>query len=95
MGSLVNTEQARSDTVEAIRCTGQRNWQGITRLMVSFESACPRAHKAQTALIGQDKGCDKIEVNSILVRTQNHLISAILYQDLAREIISLREELRA
>ena len=49
----------------------------------------------QTALISQDEGCGKIEVNLILVHAQDHLMNAILCQDLAREIISLRKELHA
>ncbi|EEV0739319.1 PTS lactose/cellobiose transporter subunit IIA [Escherichia coli] len=59
------------------------------------ESACLQAHKIQTALISQDEGCGKIKVNLILIHAQDHLMNAILCQDLAREIISLRKELHA
>lgn len=59
--------------------------------MASSESACLQAHKIQTALISQDEGCGKIEVNLILIHAQDHLMNAILCQDLAREIISLRK----
>ncbi|WP_244583217.1 PTS lactose/cellobiose transporter subunit IIA, partial [Escherichia coli] len=43
----------------------------------------------------QDEGCGKIKVNLILIHAQDHLMNAILCQDLAREIISLRKELHA
>ena len=82
MELLVNAGQARSDAMEAIRCA-------------SSESACLQAHKIQTALISQDEGCGKIKVNLILIHAQDHLMNAILCQDLAREIISLRKELHA
>ncbi|EIA2037323.1 PTS lactose/cellobiose transporter subunit IIA, partial [Escherichia coli] len=42
-----------------------------------------------------DEGCGKIKVNLILIHAQDHLMNAILCQDLAREIISLRKELHA
>ncbi|WP_139594064.1 PTS lactose/cellobiose transporter subunit IIA [Escherichia coli] len=95
MELLVNAGRARSDAMEAIRCAGQKDWQGATQLMASSESACLQAHKIQTALISQDEGCGKIKVNLILVHAQDHLMNAILCQDLAREIISLRKELHA
>ena len=41
------------------------------------------------------EGCGKIKVNLILIHAQDHLMNAILCQDLAREIISLRKELHA
>ena len=91
MELLINAGQARSDAMEA----GQKDWQGATKLMASSESACLQAHKIQTALISQDEGCGKIEVNLILIHAQDHLMNAILCQDLAREIISLRKELHA
>lgn len=74
---------------------GKKDWQGATKLMASSESACLQAHKIQTALISQDEGCGKIEVNLILIHAQDHLMNAILCQDLAVEIISLRKELHA
>ncbi|HAI3927294.1 TPA: PTS transporter subunit EIIC [Escherichia coli] len=95
MELLINAGQARSDAMEAIRCAGQKDWQGATKLMASSESACLQAHKIQTALISQDEGCGKIEVNLILIHAQDHLMNAILCQDLAREIISLRKDLHA
>lgn len=70
MELLVNAGQARSDAMEAIRCAGQKDWQGATQLMASSESACLQAHKIQTALISQDEGCGKIKVNLILIHAQ-------------------------
>ncbi len=34
MELLINAGQARSDAMEAIRCAGQKDWQGATKLMV-------------------------------------------------------------
>lgn len=59
MELLINAGQARSDAMEAIRCAGQKDWQGATKLMASSESACLQAHKIQTALISQDEGCEQ------------------------------------
>ncbi len=37
MELLVNAGQARSDAMEAIRCAGQKDWQGATQLMASSD----------------------------------------------------------
>lgn len=93
MELLIYAGQARSDAMEAISASRQKSWDEAERLMASSESACREAHKIQTALIGQDEGCGKINVNLILVHAQDHLMTAMLCQDLAKEIIALRKEL--
>ncbi|MGX5026395.1 PTS lactose/cellobiose transporter subunit IIA [Enterobacter asburiae] len=92
MELLIHAGQARSDAMEAIKHSRSKDWDAVTRLMESSEKACLEAHKIQTALIGQDEGCGKISVNLILVHAQDHLMTAILCQDLAKEIISLRRD---
>ncbi|MDI9800012.1 PTS lactose/cellobiose transporter subunit IIA [Citrobacter koseri] len=93
MELLIHSGQARSDAMEAISRAREKDWNAAEQLMKSSEQACLKAHKIQTALIGQDEGCGKIRVNLILVHAQDHLMNAILCQDLAKEIISLRKEL--
>jgi len=95
MELLIYAGQARSDAMEAIRASRKKLWDEAEQLMASSESACREAHKIQTALIGQDEGCGKINVNLILVHAQDHLMTAMLCQDLAKEIISLRKEVFA
>ena len=89
MELLINAGQARSDAMEAIRCAGQKDWQGATKLMASSESACLQAHKIQTALISQDEGCGKIKVNLILIHAQDHLMTAMLLGDMVKRFIKL------
>ena len=95
MELLIYAGQARSDAMEAIGASRQKSWEEAERLMASSEEACREAHKIQTALISQDEGCGKINVNLILVHAQDHLMTAMLCQDLAKEIISLRKEILA
>lgn len=71
---------------------GSGNGGRAADLMASSEAACRAAHQIQTALIGEDEGCGKITVNLILVHAQDHLMTAMLCQDLAKEIIALRQE---
>ena len=93
MELLVNAGQARSDAMEAIRCAGQKDWQGATQLMASSESACLQAHKIQTALISQDEGCGKIKVNLILVHAQDHLMTVMLLRDIVKNFVNLAKKI--
>lgn len=92
MELLIHAGQARSDAMEALAASRRQAWDVAEALMSSSDSACREAHKIQTALIGQDEGCGKITVNLILVHAQDHLMTAMLCQDLAKEIILLRKE---
>ena len=95
MELLIHAGQARSDAMEAIAASRRREWGTAEKLMASSEMACREAHKIQMALIGLDEGCGKITVNLILAHAQDHLMTAMLCQDLAKEIIALRQELTA
>ena len=95
MELLIHAGQARSDAMEAIAGSRRREWETVETLMASSEMACREAHKIQTALIGLDEGCGKMTVNLILVHAQDHLMTAMLCQDLAKEIIALRQEISA
>jgi len=95
MELLIYAGQARSDAMEAISAARNKLWDQSAELMESSELACREAHKIQTALIGQDEGCGKVTVNLILVHAQDHLMTAMLCQDLAKEIIALRKEISA
>ncbi|CAK9884888.1 MAG: PTS system cellobiose-specific EIIA component [Candidatus Erwinia impunctatus] len=93
MELLIHAGQARSDAMEAISAAREKEWKKSDALLASADEACRAAHKIQTSLIGQDEGCGKISVNLILLHAQDHLMTAMLCMDLAREIIALRREL--
>lgn len=95
MELLIYAGQARSDAMEAISASRNKQWDEAEQLMASSEQACREAHKIQTALIGLDEGSGKVTVNLILVHAQDHLMTAMLCQDLAKEIIALRKEIFA
>lgn len=95
MELLINAGQARSDAMEAIAAARRREWDVADSLMQNAESACREAHKIQTALIGLDEGSGKVQINLIMVHAQDHLMTAMLCMDLAKEIIALRKETAA
>ncbi len=92
MELLIQPGQARSCAMEAMEASRQKKWAEAEQLMKESDEACRQAHKIQTLLISKDEGCGKVTVNLILVHAQDHLMTAMLCQDLAKEIILLRKE---
>ena len=48
-----------------------------------------QAHRIQTQLIGMDEGCGKLAITLITVHAQDHLMNAMVIQDLADDMIEL------
>lgn len=93
MELLINAGEARSNSMSAIQAARGKNWDEARELMTAAREASRRAHAIQTRLIGLDEGMGKVPVNLIMVHAQDHLMTAMLCQDLAEEFILLRREL--
>lgn len=86
---LVQAGSARSAALNALRLAREGDFQEAEIQLVASKDNVTAAHKQQTALIGRDEGCGKIQVTLILVHAQDHLMNAMLILDLAGEIIEL------
>ena len=52
-----------------------------------------KAHLKQTELINQEAGGDKLESSLLLTHAQDHLMTAILLKDMAKEFMDLYQRL--
>ena len=52
-----------------------------------------KAHELQTDLIVREAGGEKIDVGLIMVHSQDHLMTAILFKELANEFIEVYKRL--
>ncbi|MGO4743578.1 PTS lactose/cellobiose transporter subunit IIA [Serratia quinivorans] len=93
MELLINAGEARSHSMSAIQAARQGQWQQAHAALEASQVAAREAHKVQTLLIGLDEGVGKIPVNLIMVHAQDHLMTAMLCHDLAKEIVLLRQEI--
>jgi len=95
MELLINAGEARSCAMSAIQAARSRKWEEVETMMEAARQASRRAHSIQTRLISLDEGIGKVPVTLILVHAQDHLMTAMLCQDLAEEFIQLHRELAA
>lgn len=86
---IVTAGEAKSCALAAIAEAKALNWLGAEQKLLAAQDAYRLCHEIQTQFISQDGGCGQIEVSLILVHAQDHVTSALLVQELAKEIIDL------
>ncbi|MDX8000513.1 PTS lactose/cellobiose transporter subunit IIA [Xenorhabdus sp. Reich] len=90
---LVHSGSARSNALMALQQAKEGNFQQAEVLMEESRQETRAAHVIQTKLIGLDEGCGKLSINLITVHAQDHLMNAMVIQDLANNIIDLYQRL--
>jgi len=89
MELLVNAGSARSQALTALQMARKGDFAAAQQAMEESREFVKHAHKIQTQLIGLDEGTGKLPVNLITVHSQDHLMNAMVIQDLAEDMIEL------
>ncbi|HGM6603868.1 TPA: PTS lactose/cellobiose transporter subunit IIA [Serratia marcescens] len=89
MELLVFSGSARSNALMALRQARAGDFAAAAKHMVESKEWVKKAHLIQTELIGLDEGCGKLAINLITVHAQDHLMNAMVIQDLADDMIEL------
>jgi PTS system cellobiose-specific IIA component len=89
MELLVNAGSARSQALTALQQARKGDFEAAEQAMEESREYVKHAHKIQTQLIGMDEGTGKLPVNLITVHSQDHLMNAMVIQDLAADMIEL------
>jgi len=93
MELLVNAGAARSSALTALQLARKGDFAGAEQAMTESREFVKHAHTIQTQLIGLDEGTGKLPVNLITVHSQDHLMNAMVIQDLAGDMIELYRRL--
>ena len=93
MELLVNAGAARSSALTALQMARKGDFADAEKAMEESREFVKHAHTIQTKLIGMDEGTGKLPVNLITVHSQDHLMNAMVIQDLADDMIELYRRL--
>ena len=93
MELIVNAGQAKSEAVEAIRAAKNYNFAEAEEKQKLATSALNIAHNAQTGLLTQEATGEKADLSLLMVHGQDHLMTALTFIDMAKEIIDVYREL--
>ncbi len=93
MGLIVNGGNAKSDSMEAIQAAKEGNFELAAEKFKDADASLDKAHQSQTAMLTQEAQGEHMEVSLLTVHSQDHLMTAIAFTDLAKEIIELYKKI--
>ncbi len=88
-GTAGQRSAARSAALTALQMARKGDFDEAEKAMEESREYVKHAHTIQTQLIGLDEGTGKLPVNLITVHSQDHLMNAMVIQDLAGDMIEL------
>jgi PTS system cellobiose-specific IIA component len=94
MELIVNSGNARSRAMEAIRIAKNGNIEKAREKLEECETEIGKAHSVQTNLIHNEAKGNKTEVDLLLVHAQDHLMNAMTIKDMAKEFVDMYEKFR-
>lgn len=85
---------AKSKAMEAIRLAKQAQFKSAQEKLTEAQASLSQAHHAQTGLLTKEASGDNIQASLLMIHGQDHLMNAITFIDLAKEVIALHEEMQ-
>lgn len=90
-GIIASAGQARSYALEALQKARKGAFDEAHELLAQSKEAALQAHHVQMNLLSQEANGDHVAVDVMLVHAQDHLMCALLAQELAGELVNLYE----
>lgn len=91
MNLIVRSGDARSSAFQALAEAKKGNFDKADELMKLSKAQFTEAHHAQTDLLSAEAQGDKLEINVLLIHSQDHLMTSMLAQELIEELIYLHK----
>ena len=86
---IMNAGNSKSSSMMAIEAAREFNFEEAQRLLKEADKDLREAHHVQTELIQQESQGSGVNVNIILVHSQDHLTMAMITRERAEEILNL------
>lgn len=93
MGLIANGGNAKSLAFEAIRLAKKGDIAGSRAKLAESDKSLNEAHNSQTGMLTKEAQGDHTKVTLLVVHSQDHLMNAITFRDLAGEMVDLYEKL--
>ncbi|WP_447073198.1 PTS lactose/cellobiose transporter subunit IIA [Vibrio alginolyticus] len=92
MEIICNAGEARSLSYEALRLSREQDFEAADEKLSQARECINKAHLIQTQLIEEDQGEGKVPMTLVMVHAQDHLMTTILAQEMAVEIVALNKK---
>lgn len=95
MQLIMHGGDAKGKAIEAIEAAKAGDFEAATNKLKESEQALVKAHHSQTGLLTQEASGEAVEVSLLMIHGQDHLMTAIAFKDLAKEIIEVYKRLES
>ena len=89
MGLIINGGNAKSSAMEAIQAAKKGDFDQAAAKLQESDAALSEAHNVQTGMLTKEASGDHIDVTLLTVHSQDHLMNAITFRDLAGEVVDV------
>ncbi|KRN89328.1 PTS lactose/cellobiose transporter subunit IIA [Ligilactobacillus ceti] len=94
MGLIINGGNAKSFAFEAIRAAKSGDFIQANAKLAEADQALHAAHNSQTAMLTSEAQGETQTITLLTVHSQDHLMNAITFRDLAGEMVELYQRLK-
>ncbi|MGX2945260.1 MULTISPECIES: PTS lactose/cellobiose transporter subunit IIA [Enterococcus] len=95
MGLIINSGNAKSDAMEAIQAAKSGDFGLADEKLATASQSLVEAHHAQTNLLKEEASGNNMTVTLLAVHSQDHLMTSMTFNDLAKEVIDIYRRLDA
>ena len=93
MGLIIHGGNAKSDAMEAIHAAKTDDFALAAEKLDAADKSLVEAHHAQTSLLTQEASGEELTVSLLAVHSQDHLMNAITFRDVASEVVDVYKKL--
>lgn len=93
MGLIINGGNAKSSAFEAIAAAKKGQFTVADQKLKESDNFLVEAHNVQTGMLTSEANGDHAKVTLLMVHSQDHIMNAITFRDLAGEIVDLYKKL--
>ncbi|MGO4961671.1 PTS lactose/cellobiose transporter subunit IIA [Jeotgalibaca porci] len=95
MQLIMHGGDAKGKAIEAIEAAKAGDFESANNKLKESEQALVEAHHSQTGLLTQEASGEAVEVSLLMIHGQDHLMTAIAFKDLAKEIIEVYKRMES
>lgn len=93
MQLIMHGGDAKGKAIEAMAYAKSGDFVSANDSMAAAEAALVEAHHAQTGLLTQEASGEPVALSLLMVHGQDHLMTAIAFKDMAKEIIDVYQKM--
>lgn len=94
MNLIVDAGSARSYAMQAIQLAKEGDFDDAAKALENADKDMAKAHGMQTDLIQKAAQGEKTEIDLFMVHAQDHIMTAMLARDMAKEIVELHQKIK-